>query len=263
MALCHSGSYLEQTKFNFFPCLSDNLMIYSESAREKLNMPRKKIEGVCSVDGCDKPLKGSLYCRNHYMMNYLYGRTTKLHNGDKRNDPFYHLWFERKRNNLLCEAWLDFLIFKNDISPKPEGNFFLLQIDSSKPFGPNNFRWQELLKRKNGESNKDWWARKRAARIVANPSMESDRNLKRKFNLTRQEYDDKLKSQNYVCAICEQPETTYDGRTGGIRNLAVDHNHITNVVRDLLCWRCNSTIGKINENAELLDKMKSYLLKHK
>ena len=225
-------------------------------------MPRKKIEGVCSVDGCDKPLKGKLYCRNHYQMNYLYGRTTKVNSGDKRKNPLYHLWFERKKNKLLCEEWLNFDSFIKGIEPKPEGNFLLLQIDGSKPFGPDNFKWQEYLKRKEGESKQDWWARKREARLAANPAMESDRNIRRKYNLTREQYDEKLKNQNYVCAICDEKETTYDGRTGGFRNLAVDHNHITNVVRDLLCWRCNSTIGKLNENLELLEKMKQYLIKH-
>jgi hypothetical protein len=226
-------------------------------------MPRKKIEGICSVEGCDKPLKGRLYCRNHYQMNYLYGRTTKLHSGDKRKHPFYILWFERKQNKQLCEEWLNFKVFVDGISPRPEGDYFLLQIDGSKPFGPDNFRWQEHLKRKEGESNKDWWARKRAARIAANPALESDRNLKRKFGLTREQYDEKLRNQNYVCAICGQKETSFDGRTGSFRNLAVDHCHRSTGIRELLCWRCNSTLGKVDDDVELLKKMIDYLEKHK
>ena len=226
-------------------------------------MPRKKIEGVCSVDGCDKPLKGKLYCRNHYQMNYLYGRTTKVNSGDKRKNPLYHLWFERKKNKLLCEEWLNFDSFIKGIEPKPEGNFLLLQIDGSKPFGPDNFKWQEYLKRKEGESKQDWWARKRLARLAANPSMESDRNLKRTFNLTREQYNEKLASQNFVCAICELPETSTSPNTGTIKSLAVDHNHATGKIRDLLCGRCNTTIGKLNEDLILLEKIKVYLIKHK
>lgn len=227
-------------------------------------MPRIKIEGVCSVEGCDKPLKGRVYCRNHYQMNYLYGRTTKKHSGDKRKHPIYHLWFERKQNNLLCWEWLDFAEFISVVYPvKPEGSFFLLQIDGTKPFGPDNFRWQEHLKKKKGESNKDWWARKRAARLAANPAMESDRNIKRKFGITREQYEEKLKSQNYVCAICEQKETSFDGRTGSSRNLAVDHCHKSDGIRELLCNRCNTTLGKVNDDIELLNKMIDYLIKHK
>jgi len=226
-------------------------------------MPRKKIEGICSVEGCDKPLKGRLYCRNHYQMNYLYGRTTKLHSGDKRKHPFYILWFERKQNKQLCEEWLNFKVFVDGISPRPEGDYFLLQIDGSKPFGPDNFRWQEHLKRKEGESNKDWWARKRAARIAANPALESDRNLKRKFGLTREQYDEKLRNQNYVCAICEQPEVCIHPISKEVKKLSQDHCHKTGKMRGLLCTRCNHFLGRVNEDIELIDKMKQYLLKYK
>lgn len=215
----------------------------------------------CSVEGCTKEARTKGLCRNHYVRYWRNGTTDKL-NGDKRSHPLYHLWFQRKTNNLLCEAWLDLDTFVKDISPKPDGYYFLLQIDGTKPFGPDNFRWQENLKRKEGETNKDWWARKRAARIAANPAMESDRNLKRKFNLTRVEYDEKLKVQNFSCAICEEKEVSVDGRTGTLRNLAVDHCHITNKVRDLLCNRCNTTIGKAGDNPELLIKMANYILKH-
>ena len=225
-------------------------------------MPRKKIEGTCSVEGCEKSIDSKGYCTNHYARFWRNGTTDKL-NGDKRSLPYYHLWFERKTNNLLCEEWLDINIFMAAILPKPEGDYFLLQIDGSKPFGPNNFRWLEHLKRKEGESKSDWWSRKRAARIAANPAMESDRNIKRKYNLTRDQYNQNLENQNYVCAICGEKETTFDGRTGSFRNLAVDHNHITNAVRDLLCWRCNAVLGKLKEDVELLDKMKNYLIKHK
>lgn len=217
---------------------------------------------LCSVEGCWLPVRTKGFCNNHYMMQYLYnGRTEKLHSGKKRKHPFYTLWFERKQLKCLCDAWLNFDNFVKDISPKPEGEYFLIRI-RNEPFGPDNFKWQEHLKRKEGESKKDWWARKRTARIEANPSMESDRNIKRRFGLTREQYNEILKSQNFSCAICENKETSVDPRTGTVKSLAVDHDHTTEKVRGLLCWRCNGTIGKVEENLELFDKMKSYLIKH-
>jgi len=93
--------------------------------------------------------------------------------------------------------------------------------------------------------------------------MESDRNIKRRFGLTREQFNDKLKSQNYVCAICEQPETSVDARTGTLKSLAVDHCHKHDGVRELLCWRCNGTLGKVDDDIELLQKMINYLNKHK
>lgn len=218
---------------------------------------------TCSVYGCDKPIRTKGFCNNHYMMNWRDGRTHKIFTGEIRSNPLYVIWWQRKRDKLLCEHWTNhFNNFLWDVLPKPKGNYYLVRIKKGL-FGPDNFKWQECLKRKEDESKKDWHARKRAARILANPSMESDRNIKRVYGLTREQYDKILLNQNNVCAICEKQETAVNGRTGSIKSLAVDHCHNTGKIRGLLCWRCNATIGKLEENLELIDKMKSYLIKHK
>lgn len=48
-----------------------------------------------------------------------------------------------------------------------------------------------------------------------------------------QKYEELLKSQNYLCAICGKP------RNEGTRNLAVDHCHKTGKVRGIVHMRCN------------------------
>jgi hypothetical protein len=218
------------------------------------------VKGNCTIEGCEEKIKGHGLCSKHYQLWRTTGRTEKLQR-EKRDSEFYAIWWQRKSDGYLCEEWLDFTKFVKDISPKPEGNYFLVRIHNE-PFGPTNFKWQEHLKRKDGESKKDWWARKRAARIAANPSMESNRNIKRRFGLTRDAYNEKLKNQNHVCAICKQPETAVDGRTGTIKSLAVDHCHKHKGLRDLLCGRCNTTLGKVNDDIGLLQNMIDYLKKH-
>ena len=56
--------------------------------------------------------------------------------------------------------------------------------------------------------------------------------LKRKFNMTLEQYDKMFEDQGGVCVIC-----------GGISDrgyrLAVDHNHETGKIRGLLCSKCN------------------------
>lgn len=218
----------------------------------------------CSVEGCQRSVRSKGWCNKHYLKYYRKAEDYKqiVFGENLRNHPFYIIWWQRKNDNVLSDEWKnDLRRFINDISPKPEGNYFLVRI-RNEPFGPNNFKWQEHLKRKEGETRKDWWARKRAARIAANPSMESDRNINRRYGISRAQYDELLKLQNDGCAICGQRETSFDPRAGTVKKLAVDHCHKTNKIRGLLCWRCNGTIGKLEDDIELLDKMRAYLVKH-
>jgi hypothetical protein len=54
------------------------------------------------------------------------------------------------------------------------------------------------------------------------------------------------------CAICERTEN--DGVT-----LCVDHNHDTGGVRGLLCYGCNTSLGKFNDDVTLLARAIIYL----
>lgn len=70
------------------------------------------------------------------------------------------------------------------------------------------------------------------------------------------------KSQNGLCAICKLPENRKSRTKGKICRLAIDHCHITNKVRDLLCHDCNTGIGKFKDDINLLKKAIMYLEKH-
>ena len=85
--------------------------------------------------------------------------------------------------------------------------------------------------------------------------------LKKDFNLTPDEYDNMLQKQSGLCAICYQPETSKNKR-GNIKKLAVDHNHETGRLRDLLCARCNQAIGLLDENTDRLRAAAVYLERH-
>ena len=64
-----------------------------------------------------------------------------------------------------------------------------------------------------------------------------------KYGLTPAEYECMLEAQNYVCALCGQPET--QRCKGTLRPLAVDHDHQTGEIRGLLCGLCNLALGAI------------------
>lgn len=61
--------------------------------------------------------------------------------------------------------------------------------------------------------------------------------LKRKYNITSEEYTRILKDQGGVCAICGS------STPGGPGKFHVDHDHDTGKVRGLLCNNCNLGMG--------------------
>ena len=92
-------------------------------------------------------------------------------------------------------------------------------------------------------------------------SMEQ-KNLIYRFGITPKIYEDMFEKQNGVCAICKKPETKKQRYKGVYRitRLAVDHDHQTNKIRGLLCYKCNTIIG-ILENTGL-ENVTSYLDLH-
>lgn len=80
-----------------------------------------------------------------------------------------------------------------------------------------------------------------------------------KYGLTPETYEAILLEQNSACAICGKPETMVDPRYGTKHRLSVDHNHTTGVRRGLLCKRCNSALGLLDDSIELVHRAKEYL----
>ncbi len=87
--------------------------------------------------------------------------------------------------------------------------------------------------------------------------------LRRDYELTMQEYDQLLASQNGVCAICHQQEVVKAVKTGAVLPLSVDHDHTTGAVRALLCQACNTMLAKAKDNPSILRTAADYLEKHR
>lgn len=75
--------------------------------------------------------------------------------------------------------------------------------------------------------------------------------LKRTYGIDLYEYHAMLKEQQGVCAICYKPEIDKD--------LAVDHCHRTGQVRGLLCYMCNTSLGKMEDSPDRLRRAAAYL----
>jgi hypothetical protein len=90
-----------------------------------------------------------------------------------------------------------------------------------------------------------------------NVSAQRRAHLKKKFNLTPEQYDHMSEAQHGVCAICGQPERSKRGPD--VKPLSVDHDHQTGRIRGLLCDRCNVGLGRFLDSTELLEKALEYL----
>jgi hypothetical protein len=85
--------------------------------------------------------------------------------------------------------------------------------------------------------------------------------LRSRYGMTPEEYDAMLKTQNGVCAICSQPETTKH-KKGTAKSLSVDHDHKTGKRRDLLCHNCNCGLGRFMDDPIRLENAAAYLRRH-
>ena len=88
------------------------------------------------------------------------------------------------------------------------------------------------------------------------------KDIVKKHNISYEEYLEMMKKQNGLCAMCSKPEKRRSRTKGQICRLAVDHNHATGKIRELLCHGCNQVIGHAKESVEILKKAILYLEKH-
>jgi len=80
------------------------------------------------------------------------------------------------------------------------------------------------------------------------------------YGMTPEQYGAMFEACGGLCAICGKPETR-TGRTGSILALAVDHDHDTGAVRGLLCATCNTAVGLLNDDPQLLAAATAYLMR--
>ena len=80
--------------------------------------------------------------------------------------------------------------------------------------------------------------------------------LEGKFGIDLDQYFILFNSQNGCCAICKRHQSNFK------RALSVDHDHKTELIRGLLCDRCNMLLGIYeNPKKELLQYLKEAPLK--
>lgn len=85
-----------------------------------------------------------------------------------------------------------------------------------------------------------------------NKEKQRHRQYKHLFGISLEQYNKMLLEQGGVCGIC--------GISPAEEKLAVDHDHISGEIRGLLCRCCNTALGNVNDDIDILASMTSYLL---
>ncbi len=80
-----------------------------------------------------------------------------------------------------------------------------------------------------------------------------DTYYKENYDITLEEYNDFYINQDGRCFICTEHQSRLSKR------LAVDHNHKTGKVRGLLCSKCNTALGLLQDNISNVYRMLLYL----
>jgi hypothetical protein len=90
--------------------------------------------------------------------------------------------------------------------------------------------------------------RKKELRRSTNPKKQREWTLKHLYGLTPAQWDKLLTDQAGRCNLCNEPMISPQ----------VDHSHISGEVRGLLCIRCNTTLGYVEQIG--LIQIEDYLL---
>lgn len=104
--------------------------------------------------------------------------------------------------------------------------------------------WQKRNPEKTKETKRRWAAKNRPAlkRIAT----------EKKYKVSTEELEAIWERQGKACAICRRTSP-------GKKRFAIDHDHLTGVVRGLLCMNCNVGLGHFADSIERLEEAARYL----
>lgn len=192
--------------------------------------------GTCSTEGCGKPAFAKNLCKNCY---------------DRARHPLNNTWrlLRTRYIGAYPPSWDRFDAFLADVGERPTPKHQLRRKDMTQPFSTTNIRWIEPVVRSDPMTRDG-----RAA-------YEREWRFQRKFGISVADYDRLMLEQDGRCASCREAEL-HIHRSGKKRDLAVDHDHATGIVRGLLCGDCNRGLGLFRDDPVALRAAADYLEAH-
>jgi hypothetical protein len=222
----------------------------------------------CYVHNCSKPSASKGLCDTHRKRVARHGTTEQTRPADwgaKEKHPKYQAWCNLRRyhSDAIPVTWVtDFWAFVADTPEKPAGRVVIQRAVKDAPWGADNFYWKEPIVTGAKRAQSAAYMREYSRKMRAfNPDYHKSAQLKRLYGITIERYNEMLKAQDGVCAICGKAEG--NEVQGKAVSLAVDHDHVTGAIRALLCSNCNRGLGLFNDDIALLAKAQSYVLYHR
>jgi hypothetical protein len=125
--------------------------------------------------------------------------------------------------------------------------------------------WRQANKEYAKQAKKEWDAENKDRRKeydknfkTKNPDYFKNKHLESTYGIPIEEYDRMLHNQRGRCAVCgKHAEETHRKR------LFVDHSHATGKIRALLCQQCNTALGMVKEDTDILFALVAYLEEHR
>lgn len=87
--------------------------------------------------------------------------------------------------------------------------------------------------------------------------------LIKSYGITVEDFEILLDSQGRCCKICGISQEEYSLISSKKKFLCVDHCHDTNIVRGILCDKCNRGLGLFQDNLDYLEAAVEYLKPYK
>ena len=89
------------------------------------------------------------------------------------------------------------------------------------------------------------------------PKEKSQYSRLRRYGISKERYQEMMEEQEGSCAICKTKEPSSIHQ-----ELYIDHDHLTGIVRGLLCRNCNLMLGFAKDNVSVLKGCIEYLKKY-
>ena len=108
-------------------------------------------------------------------------------------------------------------------------------------------KYRKINKERRGAYLKQWGKE--------NPEKIRAQKYRNRYGCDIEDYNNMLEKQKNCCAICFSKDPQITNK----KYFFIDHCHKTNRVRGLLCYLCNSLLGKAKDNVAILSSAIKYL----